>query len=126
MAGQGVEVLCVVSALPLRRWRDVIPFLRMTYRVDKQLKETPGLVRHAVKANFLRKRFWTFSAWRDRESMVEFVRSEPHATAVKRFEVWGGEGAAFAEWQSVDGSIDWTGARERLRDPTFRYGQQRG
>lgn len=115
------EFLCIATFLPMRRWQDVIPFLRMSSRVEKQLKATQGLVRYGLRANFFRKRFWTFSVWADRYSVNAFVAGEPHATAVGRMSEWAGEGAAFVEWHSSDGSIQWNEALERLKKPSSYY-----
>ncbi len=108
------EFVCISTFLPIRRWRDVIPFLRMSSRVQKQLSQTPGLIRHEVRAKFLRKEFWTFSIWKDNESVDAFVRAEPHRTAMTRFEEWAEEGAAFVRWTSSDESINWNEAMQRL------------
>jgi len=94
----------------------------MTSRVEKQLKETPGLIRYGLRANLLRKHFCTFTVWTERASANAFVPREPHATAVARFKAWAGDGAAFVEWQSRDGAIDWGEALERLKNPSFYYG----
>ena len=115
------EYLCIATFLPVRRWRNVIPFLRMNSQVEKQLKQTPGLIRYSIRANFLRKRFWTFSVWADKASSNAFVRGEPHATAVRRFPEWAAEGAAFVEWTRGDGSINWKEALDRLKNPSFYY-----
>ncbi|HKG71394.1 MAG TPA: hypothetical protein VKA87_05815 [Nitrososphaeraceae archaeon] len=32
--------------------------------------------------------------------MRQFVMAEPHVTAMKKFEVWAGDGSAFADWTS--------------------------
>lgn len=115
------EFLCIATFLPMRRWQDVIPFLRMSSRVEKQLKETEGLVRYGTRANLLRKEFWTFSVWADKPSVNAFVRSGAHAAAVGRFSEWAGEWAAFVEWNSSDGSINWKDALERLKTHTDYY-----
>ncbi len=81
----------------------------------------PGLVRHAVKADLPRRHFWTFTVWKTREAVNSFVSSEPHETAVKKFHQWAGESAAFVEWASADGSINWTEALERLKNPTYYF-----
>jgi hypothetical protein len=47
--------------------------------------------------------------------------AEPHATAVKKFRVWAGEGSAFVEWTSESDTIDWTEALKKLQNPTFCY-----
>ena len=121
----GEELFCVASVLPLRGYRHVIPFMRMSMKVQRQLKTTPGLVRYAMKTDIPRKRFWTFTVWTDRKAMAAFVRTEPHATAVGRFGKWGGEGAGFAEWTSTEGKLDWNEVWERLKKPTFGYGDRR-
>jgi hypothetical protein len=93
----------------------------MSSRVEKQLKATQGLVRYGLRANFFRKRFWTFSVWADRDSVNAFVAGEPHATAVGRMSEWAGEGTAFVEWNSHDGVINWKDALERLKTHTDYY-----
>lgn len=115
------EFLCMATFLPMRRWRHVIPFLRMSSRVEKQLKATQGLVRYGLRASLLRKEFWTFSVWVDKASVNAFVHSGAHTAAVERFPDWAGEGAAFVEWTSSDGSINWKDAAERMMNPTFHY-----
>jgi hypothetical protein len=115
------EFLCIATFLPVKRWRDVIPFMRMSSQVEKQLKETPGLARYSLRVNLFRKRFWTFSVWGNRASTNAFVHASPHTIAVERFQEWAGEGAAFVEWSSSDGSINWKEAMRRLQTPTFYY-----
>ena len=110
------EFVCVSTFLPVRRWRDVIPFLRMSGRVEKQLKNTQGLIRYAVKGKLLRKHFWTFSVWENKESVEAFVRAEPHNSAVGKFHQWADAGGAFVQWTSSDDSIRWDEAMERLKN----------
>ncbi len=46
---------------------------------------------------------------------------EPHATAVKKFTEWSGEGSAFVEWTDQSNSINWTEALKQLKNPTFYH-----
>ncbi len=115
------EFLCIATFLPVRSWFHVIPFLRMSLRVEKQLKKTEGLIRYGLRTNLPRKQFWTLSVWKDRATANAFVGTEPHATAVRRFQKWAGRGAAFVEWNSSDGRMDWNEALQRLQNPTFYY-----
>ncbi len=108
------------TLLPVRRWWQVIPFFRMSLRVEKQLSRTPGLVRYGLKAELRRKRFWTCSVSQDQAAMAAFMRTEPHATAMQRFSDWAGRGAAFTDWGSADGSIEWAEVRKRLTDAAGR------
>ena len=119
--GEGGEFHCVATFLPVRKWRYVIPFLKMSNRIEQQLKKTQGLARYSVRADFFRKRFWTLSIWKDRKFVENFVQSEPHAEAVRKFNTWAGEGAAFVAWNSTDGSVDWDLAIQKLKTPTFYF-----
>ena len=119
--GSQKKFICIVTFLPLQSWRYMIPFQLMTSRVLKQIKQHEGVVNYAVKANFIKKHFWTFSIWKDNNSLRQFVLSEPHATAVKKFNEWAGEGSAFVEWSSQSEQIDWRDAFKRLEVPTFYY-----
>lgn len=115
------QVVYIATFLPVRRWRHVIPFMRMSSKVAGQLQGTPGLLRFGLRADPLRKRFWTVSVWKDRASADAFVRTDPHLTATSRFADWAGDGAAFVSWSSGDGTIDWDDALRRLKNPTFYF-----
>lgn len=114
------DYVIAATFLPVRRWRHLLPLFRMSRRVEKQLSQTPGLVRYGLKAELRRKQFWTYSVWQDRGAMGAFMRTEPHASAIQRLNEWAGRGVAFTNWESSDGSIDWTEARKRLTDAAGR------
>jgi hypothetical protein len=86
---------CIATFLPLRSWKYMISFQLMTWKVLKQIKQSEGIVNYAVKANFPKKYFWTFYIWKDKVSLRRFISQEPHYTAIKKFEIWAGEGSAF-------------------------------
>ena len=67
------------------------------------------------------KRFWTYSVWKSSDAVAYFVAVEPHATTVKKFAEWAGEGAAFVEWKTADGKVDWQEAGRQLKQPTYYY-----
>ncbi len=114
-AEPGAELVQVATVLHLRRWLYLFPFFRMNSRVFKQLNQTPGLVRWYVKAEFRAKMFYTCTVWKDKASKDTFMVTEPHATAMKRINVWGGPRTAFVEWVTLAGAIDWDEAKRRLR-----------
>jgi hypothetical protein len=116
--------VCIATFLPLRSWKYMISFQLMTWKVLKQIKRSEGIVNYAVKANFSKMHFWTFSIWKDKVSLLRFTSKEPHATAIKKFEKWAGEGSAFVEWSSKNNNIDWREALRRLQNPTFYYRQK--
>jgi len=116
------DFFCVATALPLRYWKHVLPFLVLTMRIRAQLRTSPGLVRYRLKAAWLHKQFWTVSVWRRKTDADAFVRSGPHAYAVKKFQEWAAPGAAFVEWHGSQERVAWSEAFERLNAPTFTYG----
>lgn len=120
-ASDGDELIYIATFLPLKKWSHLIPFIRMSMRVEEQLRRSPGIIRYSLRTNLLKKQFWTLSVWTDRISMEEFVSAEPHATAVKHFERWAGPGVAFVEWKMTGGGKDWAIALEKLKNPTFYY-----
>ena len=122
---QEKKYIHAATFLPLKSWRYMIPFQLMSSKVLKQAKRSRGMLNYAVKADFPEKHFWTLSIWEDRESMRQFVMTEPHLTAMKKFEVWAGEGSAFADWTSSSCSIDWEEAMRRLQNPTFYYNKRK-
>jgi heme-degrading monooxygenase HmoA len=74
----------MASRLPLRRYRSVPGFLRDTLAIRRQLAGAPGLVGYSLKAELTKKTFWTFSVWRDQESLDAFAASEPHRQVIAR------------------------------------------
>lgn len=124
MEHERTGLIHVATFLPLKSWVHVIPFLRMSSKVIKQAKGSKGAVNYAVKADFAKRHFWTLSIWRDQDSLRRFVMEEPHATAVRNFGEWAGEGAAFVEWISSGDSIDWPEAMEHLKNLSFYYRKQ--
>ena len=99
----------------------MLSFQRLSSKVLKQIKENEGAANYAVRANLLKKHFWTLSIWKDPNSLRLFIMTEPHATAVKKFTEWAGEGSAFVEWSSPKNTIDWPEAFEKLQNPTYYY-----
>src|ERR671919_2076184 len=75
-----MSFICVATFLPLRSWKYMFSFQLMTRQVLKQIKQSEGIVNYAVKANFPKKHFWTFSIWKDKVSLHQFTSQEPHAT----------------------------------------------
>ena len=115
------EFVCVATFLPLKRWRDLISFMMLSRKVLKQIKNSKGIADYAVKADLSKKNFWTLSIWNDIESLKLFVPKEPHATAIKKFTEWAGEGSAFVEWTKPSKEINWPEAMIKLENPTFYY-----
>jgi heme-degrading monooxygenase HmoA len=113
--------LLVATYLPLRSYWKVIPFIRLSLKIEAQLRSSRGIVRYELRTDIPHKRFWTLSVWTSRDDMALFSRSEPHRTAMMKFYDWGTDEAGIAEWTATDGRIDWTEAHKRLETPMFHY-----
>lgn len=120
---QGEPQIYVVVAtfLPLKSFWKILAFLRLSAKVEKQLRVSRGLVRYALRTDMPRKRFWTLSVWTSGEDMATFSRSEPHLTAMKKFYEWGTDRAAIAEWTTDVSALDWAEAEKKLDTPMFHY-----
>jgi hypothetical protein len=119
-AGQQ-EFVFVATYLPLLKAMNIIPFLRLSFKIEAQLRSSRGAIRYALKTDIPRKRFWTLSVWSNRSDMTLFSRSGPHRTAMMKFFEWGTDKACIAEWSSRSAKIDWEEARVRLQSPSFHY-----
>ena len=114
----GLEYLAMATFLPLRSYRTIPRFLRLTSSVVRQLERTDGLVGYSLLAQPVRKRFWTVSVWTDRRALDAFVRQMPHLGVMvdlrphmgpTRFTAWTVLGSALP--------ISWNQATERLMGP---------
>jgi hypothetical protein len=81
----------MASRLPLEHHRSIPGFLRDALSIRRQLAEATGLVGYALDAELARKTVWTFSVWRDRQSLDLFARSDPHARIIARLRALMGE-----------------------------------
>lgn len=114
-AGEGrSSFVCAATYLPMRGWRQLLPFLAMSRRVRKQIEGSPGLVRCDVRVDLRRRRFWTLSVWRSQETMDTFVVTDAHALALSHFDDWTADGAAMTHWISDSNDLDWDEANARL------------
>jgi hypothetical protein len=107
----------LTSMLPLRRYGDIVRFLRWTRKIRNQLVSADGCAGYSLDARLLRKTFCTLSAWSDAEAMNQFVRSGQHAAMLADMAGRLGE-ATFVEssTKSTALPLDWAAAKRRLAD----------
>jgi hypothetical protein len=77
------EYLVLLSELPLKRWRDLGLFLLCTWRIQGQLRRTPGLLGYSLLAHILQRRFWTLSVWDGEAALQQFVIARPHGHVMR-------------------------------------------
>jgi hypothetical protein len=117
----GEPLVLVATYLPLRSYTTIPSFIRLSGRIEAQLRASKGAVRYSLKTDIPGKRFWTVSVWTGWDEMALFSRSEPHRSAMAKFFGWGTADACIAQWESEDGKVDWAEAEDRLKKPLFRY-----
>ncbi len=115
------DFICVASFLPLKSWKYIIPFLIMSQKVLKQIKNSKGIINYGVKNGYINKNFWTFSIWEDHRAMMMFVHTEPHTTAIKKYKKWARDDSAFVIWMCQSKEINWKEALTKLETPTYYY-----
>jgi hypothetical protein len=73
------EYLVLLSELPLKRFRDLGAFLFYTWRIQGQLRRSPGLLGYSLLAHILQRQFWTLSGWEGEAALQQFVVEPPHS-----------------------------------------------
>jgi quinol monooxygenase YgiN len=76
------DYVVMASRLPLRRFRNIMAFLRATRAIHKQLAAAEGVVGYTLDAKPLRKTFWTLSAWESDEALERFSHADPHRSRI--------------------------------------------
>ena len=107
----------LASMLPLRRYGDIVRFLRWTGKIRKQLITADGCAGYSLDARLLRKTFYTLSACSDAEAMNQFVRSWQHAAMLADMAGRLGQ-ATFVESSAKSSALplDWASAKQRIAD----------
>jgi hypothetical protein len=90
------EYLAMLTYLPLRGYLQMARFFSYSAKVQKQLERTAGVIGYSFKANPLRNQYWTFSVWENDRALMNFVRTEPHASAMIAFNMGA---TTFTRWK---------------------------
>ena len=112
------EILVMASLLRLDSFRRVPGFLRAAMAIRQQVLHSDGAIGVAL-STALPRTFFTLSAWRDRDSLNAFVRSEPHVSSMRRYRPSMVD-ARFVFWNTTAESLPppWPEVQRRLREAT--------
>jgi len=80
---KGREYIALLSYLPLKSYSKIPLFMRFTFQIQRQLKESPGAVGYSLRAKLLRREFWTLSVWDNTQALMAFVGKLPHGEVMK-------------------------------------------
>jgi heme-degrading monooxygenase HmoA len=110
------EVVVMASLLRLDGVRRVPGFLQTAMAIRRQALRADGVVGVSLNTA-LPRTFFTLSAWRDRDALEAFVRSEPHASSMRRYRPAMAD-ARFVFWSTTADQLPptWAEAQRRLRE----------
>ncbi len=108
------EYLAIVTYLPVKHYRTVPSVAKHSYKVEKQLIETQGLIGYSMGSKPWTKQFWTVSVWEDEAALMAFAFSGAHKDIMAR--LYTDMGATkFARWKvlGTDVPLTWEVALEK-------------
>ncbi len=110
-----ISTLTQISRLELARARDVPGFLITALRIRRVALQTPGVGGISLRAQPLRRTFWTLSTWHDETAIGEFMRSEAHRAVMVKYRNRMA-GSHFHTWTAADQATtkpSWVDAHQR-------------
>ncbi|GAA2595813.1 DUF3291 domain-containing protein [Actinomadura fulvescens] len=109
------QALVMASRFELRSLRQVPGFFLASIAVWRQARRTPGAWGVALKAQLLRRTFWTLSAWSDKPALYGYANAEPHKSTMRRLRGAMRE-STFVYWEVPVSElpIDWAEAERRI------------
>ncbi|MEU6034118.1 DUF3291 domain-containing protein [Actinomadura sp. NPDC047616] len=117
------EALVMASRLEVRSLRHVPGFLLASMALWRQARRSPGAWGVGLKAQLLRRTFWTVSAWRDKAALDAYAAAEPHRSAMRRKRSVMRE-STFVFWTVPveDLPITWDEVRRRIAEKRMEQG----
>jgi hypothetical protein len=111
------EVVLMASKLEVKSLLSVPEFFLRSLVVWRQVQKSPGLVGASLKAQPLKRTFWTLSAWESREALGTFNHTDPHGRTVTRLRKVM-KGSVFTFWNAEASAlpITWDEATRRIAE----------
>lgn len=108
------EYLAIVTYLPVKHYRAIPLVAEYSYKVERQLLETLGLIGYSMASKPWAKQFWTLSVWEDEVALMAFVSSGVHKDTMSRFHSDMGA-TKFVRWKvlGTDVPVTWDVALEK-------------
>lgn len=110
-SSSGPTAVAMLTYLPLSKYRYSLRFAGYVRQIYDQLQRTDGLIGFSMRAQPMRKQYWTLSLWRDEAAMMAFVHTRPHLDIMKLMHGRMAQ-TAFRSWTvtTPDQSLDWSEA----------------
>ncbi|MFI7068355.1 hypothetical protein ACIBL3_45730 [Kribbella sp. NPDC050124] len=113
----GTVVLVMASRLDVRSFKDVPRFFLRSLAAWRQVLGTRGGVGASLIADLGKRRFWTLSAWQDKDALYAYAKTEPHQSIMVGLRPTMRE-SVFTFWEtSVENlPISWSEAKRRIQE----------
>jgi hypothetical protein len=125
-ASPDADVVVMASRLEVRSLRDVPGFALASLALWRQARRSPGVLGLTLKAQPLRRTFWTLSAWTGKPALYAYAAAEPHGSTMraKRGVM---RDSTFVFWTVRAGElpIGWDEAQRRIAEERDRSTQPR-
>ena len=121
------RVRVMASRLEVRSLRHVPGFLAASLRLWRQARGAPGAIGVALRAEPLRRTFWTVSAWEDDGAIRAYAAAEPHRSAMRRKRaVMRGSDFVFWDAAAADLPVSWEEVERRIAEHRARNDARAG
>ena len=103
-----------VTRLRLKDQSYLNEFFTAAVALLEQAKSSPGIVGADALAEADGAAWWSTTSWQDRQAMLNFVVTDPHASTMGKLDDWCDE-ASFVDWEQPDpGLPDWQTAHHHI------------
>ncbi|WP_131742333.1 DUF3291 domain-containing protein [Actinomadura roseirufa] len=116
-APPGTEVLVMASRLEVRSLRHVPGFMLASFALLRQARGSAGAHGVSLKAEPLKRTFWTLSAWSGKDALQAYAAAEPHASTMRAKRAVMRD-STFVFWtvDAADLPVDWAEAQRRIAE----------
>jgi hypothetical protein len=83
-AAPEVEATVMASRLEVKSLRQVPGFFLASMKLWRQARRSDGAWGLSLRAQLLKRTFWTVSAWSDKKALYAYAGAEPHKSTMKR------------------------------------------
>jgi hypothetical protein len=109
------EAVIMASKLEVRSLLSVPRFFLLSMVVWRQVRAAPGALGVSLRAEPMKRTFWTLSAWESRSALQTFSDTDPHSRIVARLrKVMKGSVFTFWDTDARELPADWDDATRRL------------
>ncbi|MBO2449006.1 hypothetical protein J4573_18025 [Actinomadura barringtoniae] len=78
------EATVMASRLEVKSLRQVPGFFFASIKLWRQARRSDGAWGLSLRAQLLKRTFWTVSAWSDKKALYAYAGAEPHKSTMKR------------------------------------------